>query len=165
MLPIYVVSCFLMPFAYMIKDIVEEKECRIKEGMKMMGLHVEPHSLSLSLSLCRCVLTECDLSLSLHRTASHRAVAVVLGFVVDDVSGDGVDRGVFGAEHPVLDGDVCPYFVDRVVCPLSALWFLRRRIGVDDDDLFRFAKDGRDRERVQLFAASNAVVRAQISFV
>ena len=35
LLPFYIVSCFLLPFSYMIKDVVEEKSEKIK-GMKMI---------------------------------------------------------------------------------------------------------------------------------
>ena len=44
LLPFYIVSCFLLPFSYMIKDVVEEKSAKIKEGMRTMGLHVKFHS-------------------------------------------------------------------------------------------------------------------------
>eukprot|EP01083_Nonionella_stella_P305332 1064750_1 len=40
LLPFYIVSCFLLPFSYLIKDIVEEKAAKIKEGMRTMGLHI-----------------------------------------------------------------------------------------------------------------------------
>ena len=40
LLPFYIVNCFLLPFSYLIKDVVEEKSEKIKEGMSIMGLNV-----------------------------------------------------------------------------------------------------------------------------
>jgi len=51
---LFLVAAFMWPFSRMVRSMVQEKEARIREGMKMMGMHVR-----VCMCVCVCVCVSC----------------------------------------------------------------------------------------------------------